>query len=199
MNDFDERVKNYYNTVWEATTSYFKLIDYNMIGEVDINDKDVLNLGCGFPIDEIKYFNVVKSWTAIDFSEGIIDKCNEIFISDKLKFVFGDIRDMPFLDESFDVVLSFSTIDHVHDNRKKVHSEVRRVLRKNGFYLITVPNFLFFEVKEVTDFGYEYRYTPKELKDELEEEKFINIKFFFSGSTNNNFGEKIGYICQRDE
>jgi SAM-dependent methyltransferase len=72
---------------------------------------------------------------------------------DGLRSVVGDLRALPFPDESFDVLLCVSTIEHVgHDNRvygagddrdesgipAALH-EVRRVLARGGRALVTIP------------------------------------------------------------
>lgn len=70
-----------------------------------------------------------------------------------IRSVVGDLRALPFPDESFDVLLCVSTIEHVgHDNRvygageerdaagiTEALREVRRVLAPTGRALITVP------------------------------------------------------------
>jgi len=48
-----------------------------------------------------------------------------------LKIVLGDIRDLPFSDESFDVILDLSTIDHVPDPQRAIR-EYARCLRPGG-------------------------------------------------------------------
>ena len=52
----------------------------------------------------------------------------------------GDVRAMPFADESFDLVLATDIIEHVEDDRLALR-EIARVLAPNGKALITVPAF----------------------------------------------------------
>jgi ubiquinone/menaquinone biosynthesis C-methylase UbiE len=47
---------------------------------------------------------------------------------------------LPFRDECFDVVYSSNTLEHI-ENIEEVLSEVWRILRKNGHFLIQVPYF----------------------------------------------------------
>ena len=49
-----------------------------------------------------------------------------------------DIQDMPFEDESFDVVICNHVLEHVDDDRKAMR-EVYRVLRKKGWAILQVP------------------------------------------------------------
>lgn len=59
---------------------------------------------------------------------------------------YGDIKlqvqpaeDLQFEDETFDVVLSFDLFEHIARVDRHI-SEVNRVLRKGGFYLLQTPN-----------------------------------------------------------
>ena len=52
----------------------------------------------------------------------------------------GSITDLPFADNSFDLVLATDVIEHVDDDRLALR-EVRRVLRPGGRALVTVPAF----------------------------------------------------------
>jgi len=47
--------------------------------------------------------------------------------------------DLPFDDGSFDIVVSFDLFEHVPDSDRHLH-EVRRVLKKDGYYLLQTPN-----------------------------------------------------------
>lgn len=52
----------------------------------------------------------------------------------------ADIRDLPFRDDSFDVIYTMGTIEHVAEYRH-VLTEIRRVLKPGGTAIIGVPNF----------------------------------------------------------
>ena len=49
-----------------------------------------------------------------------------------------DIQDMPFEDESFDVVICNHVLEHVDDDRKAMR-EVYRILKKGGWAILQVP------------------------------------------------------------
>jgi len=52
----------------------------------------------------------------------------------------GDITKLPFEDESFDTVFSTEVLEHLTDlDLKKSVSEVYRVLKKGGYFIVTVP------------------------------------------------------------
>ncbi len=50
----------------------------------------------------------------------------------------GDATSLPIADDSLDLVVAFDLLEHLHDDDAAV-SEVRRVLRPGGTYLVAVP------------------------------------------------------------
>lgn len=52
--------------------------------------------------------------------------------------VHADITDIPFADDSFDVILCSHVLEHVVDDRKAMR-ELRRVLKPDGWALVLVP------------------------------------------------------------
>lgn len=62
--------------------------------------------------------------------------CNQ---QERVRFICGDATNLPFDNESFDVVTMFDVIEHVPDHQKAI-SEALRVLKSKGFLLISTPN-----------------------------------------------------------
>jgi SAM-dependent methyltransferase len=56
-----------------------------------------------------------------------------------VRFVRGDATDLPFEDGSFDAVTMFDVLEHIPDHRQAI-AEVLRVLKRDGYILISVPN-----------------------------------------------------------
>jgi ubiquinone/menaquinone biosynthesis C-methylase UbiE len=50
----------------------------------------------------------------------------------------GDVTHLPYDNRSFDLVVSFSVFEHIHDYPKAL-SEIRRVLRTKGQFLLGMP------------------------------------------------------------
>ena len=104
----------------------------------------------------------------------------------------GDVTNLMFPDDSFDAYLSFGVIEHFEEGPQKVLSEVKRVLKKGGKFLVSVPYFNFlkrlinlknslFKTKCCLSDGssfYQYIYKKKELKRCLEEEGFKIIAIY---------------------
>lgn len=156
--------------------------DHRLLNKIDLSAKSVLNIGCAFLIDEICFARKVKRWTAVDFSPQSIQSARQIIeaelplqLAQKIQLSVADAMKLPFASGSFDVTVSFSTIDHVpgHENRQQVIAEMARVIRKGGYVIITVPNrlnYLYYsrslkkQCDQTAGYGYEYCFTPVELK-----------------------------------
>lgn len=200
MDAQDRQVLKYYSINFPSSSKVIeqydgpmKRFDWSLLDQIGtLEDKIVLNEGCFYPYDEISLAHKAKKWVSVDFSEKTISECKKLV--EGVQFEVQDIRKLPYSDNYFDVVLSFSTIDHVRNGRDLVQKEVNRVLKPGGFYIITVPNLDYPEFKrESGDFGYCYCYTPTELKNEL-----INAGFdilFFDDMTHNLKGPRMGCIC----
>jgi SAM-dependent methyltransferase len=59
-----------------------------------------------------------------------------------MQVISTDVRNLPFGDGAFDVIVSNSTLDHFADEREIIRSirELHRVLKKDGCMLITIDN-----------------------------------------------------------
>lgn len=61
------------------------------------------------------------------------------------QFCFGVGEHLPFNDESFDIISTYQTLEHVQSH-KKCFSEFKRVLKSGGYLFIQCPNYTsFFE------------------------------------------------------
>lgn len=103
----------------------------------------VLELGCGNGLMWSNYIKEVPENCEImltDFSEGMLNdtKINLNEYIDKFQFKLVDAHNIPFKDGSFDIVIADHMLFYCND-REKVFKEVRRVLKKGGyFYCSTV-------------------------------------------------------------
>lgn len=156
--------------------------DYALLSRINLLNKKVLNVGCFEPVDEVFWVNIVGEWHALDFNEATIEGARELALEalpqhlySKLKFIVGDATGLELENEYYDVVVSFSTIDHIpgKENRVKAISEMCRVLKPGGYLIVTVPNRwdLYYSYRSnklqregKAIFGYEYQFSPLELK-----------------------------------
>lgn len=102
----------------------------------------ILDLGCG----EGKIAKILFGKGVIDVG---LDNEPEIVKTAKQsrvykKVVLGDARNLPFKGKSFSTVFSNCVIEHI-PGKIKVLREVKRVLKKNGIFIFTVPSKMFSE------------------------------------------------------
>ncbi|MEN8908172.1 MAG: methyltransferase domain-containing protein [Clostridiales bacterium] len=102
----------------------------------------VLDLGCGKGKEtiDVAYLTGEKGFvTGLDITEEMIEKAKINSLELKLKnieFVLGDIERLPFEDNTFDAVMSNCVINHA-DDKATVFSEIYRVLKTNGRFVIS--------------------------------------------------------------
>jgi SAM-dependent methyltransferase len=75
--------------------------------------------------------------------------------------------DLPFGDQSFDLVALLDTVEHVADE-EAVFAECRRVLKPGGKLLVTVPAFMWLWSNNDVINAHERRYTRAELRQKLQ-------------------------------
>lgn len=91
--------------------------------------------------------------------------------------VFYDGKTFPFVDQSFDSVLTNQVFEHVF-NPDEFISEIQRVLKNGGHLLLTVP-FVWDEHEQPFDYG---RYSCFGVKHILEKHGFEILKQYKSGT-----------------
>ena len=101
----------------------------------------VLELGCGTGdmwIEHLDILDNVQELVLTDFSEGMLNGAKENLKDVKnISYKVVDIMEIPFHDNSFDIVIANMMLHHV-PNLEKALSEVKRVLKNEGvFYCAT--------------------------------------------------------------
>lgn len=98
----------------------------------------VLIIGCGSE-DDMSIINEKCEGVGIDISSMAIEKSKERY--PRFEYFVADATDLPFRDNSFDCAVCSEVIEHVSED-EKVLSEAKRVLKNNGIFIITTPNWL---------------------------------------------------------
>lgn len=90
--------------------------------------------------------------------------------------IVGDVINLPFEDNFFDLVAGFEVLEHI-ENNEKAFSEIARVLKPFGFFLFSVPlrQELFNEFDSAA--GHQRRYEITELKELLSKNGFKILKY----------------------
>lgn len=104
-------------------------------------DKDyiVLDLGCGGGRNIEYFLTKAKKVYGIDHSETCVKMASELnkegVDSGRCQILKGDVKKLPFEDESIDVVTAFETI-YFWNDIEECFKEIYRVLKKGGQFLI---------------------------------------------------------------
>jgi ubiquinone/menaquinone biosynthesis C-methylase UbiE len=111
-----------------------ELVDFERWGGTD-----VLEAGCGIGTDGIRFVRIGARYTGIDFSPTALALARRRLDLEgrSARLVSGSIAELPFADESFDLVYSNGVIHHVPDTGRAI-GEFRRVLRPGGTALVMV-------------------------------------------------------------
>lgn len=139
-----------------------------------LRGKDVLNLGCYYPEDEIANAAHCRM-TSIDLCPEVIEAAR--LLAPAATFVVMDMRDLDLPDDSFDVVCDFSSGDHLtRDHYAEALDEVARVLRPGGHFVCVYTNTPAMQSHgiwkpgqetETARFGFTQGNTPEQMRAQL--------------------------------
>jgi ubiquinone/menaquinone biosynthesis C-methylase UbiE len=105
-----------------------------------VKNKEVLDIACGSGYgSRILKDNGAIRVIGIDISQNVIDYARNKYNTNKLDFIKGDITNIDFPNNFFDIVVSFETIEHLKNYREAL-LEIKRVLKENGLLIISSPN-----------------------------------------------------------
>lgn len=124
------------------------------IKEKSVKGKRVLEAGCGggHLFTEL-YFNGAKV-VGIDQTPNSLMAIKKLFKNESPELVNGNIEQLPFKDESFDLVTSMGVIHHTPGTQKAL-CELGRVMKKDGAMWIMVyhKTSLYYYLKHLMQFG----------------------------------------------
>ncbi|WP_407393113.1 class I SAM-dependent methyltransferase [Methanobrevibacter sp.] len=107
---------------------------------LDIEDDDViLDVGCGGGMNINRMAKKAKKVYGVDYSEESVKLSREVnqdFINKgKVEVLEGNVKMLPFEDNTFDIVTAFETV-YFWPDIEKCFGEVKRVLKPGGKFLI---------------------------------------------------------------
>lgn len=130
---YGERIDSHDETAYQEYVSFVRRF-------VSKRDR-ILDLGCGTGLSTFMLRQFVGEVSGVDISPIFIRTAMEKRQAPNVKFICADILNLPFLDESYDVVSSFLLIEHIYDVPLAL-SEMVRVTKKGGLIIILSPNLL---------------------------------------------------------
>ncbi len=112
------------------------------------NNKVVLDIACGIGWGS---YLIAKSGAlkcvGADISEIAIQTANDNFKSNNLEFVLSEENKIPIENDTFDVIISFETFEHL-TNVDVFCEEIKRVSKNNSICLLSTPNKFLFNKNE---------------------------------------------------
>lgn len=102
----------------------------------------MLDVGCGPGIMVRELTGLGFEFWGVDASPRMVEECFRNFgTMDHVRFSVGNATCLDFSDDFFDVVICMGVIDHIR-RYELATKEMIRVLRKDGTFIIAVPNLL---------------------------------------------------------
>ncbi len=108
------------------------ILAYHKVSELVQGDVLEIGTGMGYGVEVVA--PAARSFVTIDKSEAYA-----VELPQNVEFRQMEVPPLAFADESFDYVISFQVIEHIRRDREFV-SEVSRVLRKGGVFIVSTPN-----------------------------------------------------------
>ena len=153
----------------------------------EIRNPKLLDVGCGTGgnLEMLQKFGAAEG---VDISDDALEFCR----SKNLTVHKGLAEEMPFADESFDVVTALDVVEHLDDDVVGL-KEMFRVLKTGGKTLIFVPAFMWLWGVQDDVSNHRIRYTKRQIVErlkkagfEIERATYANWTFFapiFAGRT----------------
>lgn len=134
-------------------------------------NKTVLEAGSGAGYGAQMLANVARKVYAIDLSAYSVSEGQKKYPKENLKFAIGDIKQLKFADNTFDLISAFEIIEHLKEYRQAI-KEFKRVLKPGGLLILSTPN------KKIYSPGTKKPFYPYHTKEfTLSELKLLLINF----------------------
>jgi len=132
-----DRVWDRYETLTEPTTP--RLVE--MLRSLEPKGKLICEVGCGTGKDSLSLAGLGAKVISVDFSLSalaLVKRKMEPLVGDVPKLVAGDTLQLPFRDETFDIMFHQGLLEHFTDPGAVLREQVR-VVKTGGYLLVDVP------------------------------------------------------------
>ena len=147
-------------------------LKYRFFGEIEkivsFKDKQMLDVGCGAVTSVLR---IVENGAKYGIDPMMSDYGRIYDLDKNITWITAVAENLPFKPYSFDIVFSSNALDHF-DNPSKAIKEIERVLKPDGFLILTVD---IFPSHRTRDIGHPHSFTEHDVLELLEgfEIKFI--------------------------
>ena len=183
-----------------GTTTFTRLIEWKFVFKLlnpQKGDK-ICDIACGGGTLSLKIAEKGCEVHGIDISEFMIKKAKNFAIIEHIRceFVVGDAEYLPYKSGYFDKIVCNCSLEHFQNDIKAL-KEMNRILRENGYIVLTVDSLSYPKTKEYvrekhreTDFVVNY-YTIPKLKERLQKAGFnmVYSKYYLNSSISSFFFE----------
>ena len=136
----------------------------------------VLDMACGMGYGTSYLGKKACRVVGGDIDEQSIRYAHSLYSKGNVTFVAADCTELPFAGSSFDVIVSFETIEHLQYYEYFLE-ECQRVMKEDGMFICSTPNRAIFSPRGLDPRGYHLKeFAPEELDELLR--KYINLELF---------------------
>lgn len=123
----------------EKNQQQIRDIEWQAIADFIPNEAKFLDVGCGAGYAMMKAKEEKRCTVeGVDPEPGAHGVGRYVALNKDVEITQGFSEDLPYLNESFDIVYSSHVLEHVQDESKSLQ-EMRRVLKKDGTLIIGMP------------------------------------------------------------
>ncbi|MFO7916278.1 MAG: class I SAM-dependent methyltransferase [Candidatus Krumholzibacteriales bacterium] len=184
--------KKHWDRFWKRSPDVEQVYDNEQrvtrhFSEVDSPEGlNILEVGSGSGRDGILFSRMGATVISLDYSREALDLVKyQLRGEDRVYLCCGDAFDLPFGDETFDLVFHQGLLEHFR-NPEDMIDEHRRVLKKGGYLLVDVPQRYHYYtlVKHVLIWmgkwfaGWETEFSVRELEGLLRKHRFSIVRSY---------------------
>lgn len=138
-----------------------------------VQGKHVLDIACGEGYGSNLLALSARFVAGVDIDQSTISHASQKYKKENLAFTLGSVEKIPFEANTFDIVVSFETLEHTAEHTSML-KEIKRVLKSGGLLFISTP-----DRKSYSDIpGYKNPFHKKELYQE-EFKKLLSDHFTY--------------------
>lgn len=106
-----------------------------------VKNKKVLNVTCGKGCGTELLALAAKQVFEVNISKEEVSYAKSNYSAKNVDFLVAAVKKLPFENDFFDVAVSFEILEHLDEQKQeKFLSEVKRTLKKDGVFVISMPN-----------------------------------------------------------